>query len=109
MIDAVFDPCVYSLLILADGLGMSYEAVIVWIFCLIWSAVTLALVAFVPEIVERMARKYVKPQLVYADFLQMLRAVALDFLAREAEGAALIKKVLAEASTKGRRERNAKK
>ena len=47
MIDAVFDACVYSLLILADGLGMSYEAANVWIFCLIWPAVTLALVAFV--------------------------------------------------------------
>jgi hypothetical protein len=47
VIDAVFDACVYSLFILADGLGMSCEAMNVWISCVIWPALTLALVALV--------------------------------------------------------------
>jgi hypothetical protein len=47
MIDAVFDGCVVLLLFLADQLGMTYKAVNVWIFVIVWPALTLALIAVV--------------------------------------------------------------
>jgi hypothetical protein len=45
--DVVFDGCVLLLLFLADLLGMTYKAINVWIFVIIWPAFTLALIAIV--------------------------------------------------------------
>ncbi len=47
MTDAVFDGCVLLLLFLADLLGMTYKAINVWIFVIIWPVLTLALIAIV--------------------------------------------------------------
>jgi hypothetical protein len=47
MIDAVFDGCVLLLLFLADLLGMTYKAINVWVFVIIWPMLTLALIAVV--------------------------------------------------------------
>ena len=47
MIDAIFNGCVLLLLFLADLMGMSYEAINVWIFVIIWPVITLALMATV--------------------------------------------------------------
>ena len=47
MIDAIFNGCVLLLLFLADQLGVSYEAINVWIFVIIWPVITLALMATV--------------------------------------------------------------
>ncbi len=43
MIDAVFDLCVWLLYRLAGLLGVSYQAVNVWIFVVIWPLLTVAL------------------------------------------------------------------
>ncbi|MBN1975795.1 MAG: hypothetical protein JW918_00205 [Anaerolineae bacterium] len=47
MINAIFDGCVWLLLFLADLFGMTYKAVNVWIFVVIWPVLTLALLAVV--------------------------------------------------------------
>lgn len=47
MTQKTFDACVQVLLRLADFFGTSYEAVNVWIFCVIWPLLTLALLAVV--------------------------------------------------------------
>jgi hypothetical protein len=47
MIDAIFDWCVRLLVFLAEQLGMTYKAINVWIFVIIWPVVTLALVLLV--------------------------------------------------------------
>jgi hypothetical protein len=47
MIDAVFDKCVELLVFLANQLGMTYEAINVWIFVIIWPIFTLALIVLV--------------------------------------------------------------
>jgi hypothetical protein len=47
MIDAIFDKCVDLLVFLANQLGITYEAINVWIFVIIWPAFTLALIALV--------------------------------------------------------------
>jgi hypothetical protein len=47
MIDAIFNGCVLLLLFLAEQLGVSYEAINVWIFVIIWPVITLALMATV--------------------------------------------------------------
>ena len=47
MVDAVFDQCVRLLVFLADCLSMTYEAINVWIFLVIWPAFTLALIIVV--------------------------------------------------------------
>lgn len=47
MIDAIFNGCVVLLLFLADLFGMTYEAVNVWIFVVIWPLFTLVLIAVV--------------------------------------------------------------
>ena len=44
MINAIFDACVRLLLFLAGHLGMTYKAINVWIFCVIWPIATLLLV-----------------------------------------------------------------
>jgi hypothetical protein len=47
MTDAIFDHCVRLLLFLADLFGMTYKAINVWIFVVIWPVLTLAMVAVV--------------------------------------------------------------
>jgi hypothetical protein len=47
MIDAIFDKCVELLVFLANQLGMTYEAINVWIFVIIWPIFTLALIILV--------------------------------------------------------------
>ncbi len=47
MIDAIFDLCVLLLVYLAELLGITYEAINVWIFVIIWPIITLALIAIV--------------------------------------------------------------
>jgi hypothetical protein len=44
MIDTIFNLCVQLLLWLADLLGITYEAVNVWIFVIIWPIFTLGLI-----------------------------------------------------------------
>lgn len=46
-VDAIFDFCVLVLLFLANLFGMTYKAVNVWIFVVIWPVLTLALIAVV--------------------------------------------------------------
>ena len=46
MINTIFRLCVSFLVWLAGKIGMSYEAVNVWIFCIIWPALTLGLIVF---------------------------------------------------------------
>jgi hypothetical protein len=47
MIDTVFDLCVTLLVYLADLFGMTYKAINVWIFVVIWPVLTLALIGVV--------------------------------------------------------------
>jgi len=47
MTEAIFDWCVYVLVLLADRLGMTYQAVNVWLFVFIWPALTLVLIGLV--------------------------------------------------------------
>lgn len=47
MIDAIFDGCVLLLLFLAELLGVTYKAINVWIFVVIWPVLTLALIVVV--------------------------------------------------------------
>ena len=44
-IDAVFDFCVKLLLDIADIMGITYEEINVWIFCVIWPILTLVMFA----------------------------------------------------------------
>lgn len=46
-IDALFDACVWILLVAARFFGTSYNTINIWIFCIIWPLVTLALVGVV--------------------------------------------------------------
>jgi hypothetical protein len=45
--DAIFDKCVELLVFLANQLGVTYEAINVWIFVIIWPIFTLALIVLV--------------------------------------------------------------
>jgi len=47
MIDAIFELCVLLLVYLAELLGITYEAINVWIFVIIWPIITLALITIV--------------------------------------------------------------
>ena len=47
MIEVIFDACIYLLLFLAGKFGVTYEAINVWIFVIIWPAFTLGLIAIV--------------------------------------------------------------
>lgn len=40
-IDTIFNWCVYLLADTADLLGITYEEINVWVFCIIWPVVTL--------------------------------------------------------------------
>jgi hypothetical protein len=44
MIDQIFDICVLLLIFLANQLGTTYKAINVWVFVVIWSALTLTLI-----------------------------------------------------------------
>lgn len=44
MIDNIFDLCVSLLVWMADLLGITYKAVNVWIFVIIWPIITLGLI-----------------------------------------------------------------
>jgi len=47
MIDQIFDACVIFLIFLANLLGITYKAINVWIFVVIWPAFTLGLIIIV--------------------------------------------------------------
>lgn len=47
VLDSIFGLCVILLDWFAAGLGVSYVAVNVWIFCVIWPALTLWLVWYI--------------------------------------------------------------
>ena len=47
MIDLIFEWCVQVLVWLANGLGVSYRAINVYIFVIIWPLITLALIVTV--------------------------------------------------------------
>jgi hypothetical protein len=47
MIDAIFDQCVLLLVFWAGRLGMTYQAINVWIFVVIWPVFTLTLIVVV--------------------------------------------------------------
>lgn len=47
MVDTIFDWCVFLLVFFAERLGMTYKAINVWIFVVIWPICTLTLVAIV--------------------------------------------------------------
>ncbi len=42
MIDRIFDVCVELLVWLAEKCGTTYNAINVWIFCIIWPLITVA-------------------------------------------------------------------
>lgn len=47
MIDAIFDWCVQALVYFAGVLGITYKEINVWVFVIIWPALTLVLVSLV--------------------------------------------------------------
>lgn len=47
MIDETFDWCVRLLVFAADRLGMTYKAINVWVFVIIWPVCTLLLVGLI--------------------------------------------------------------
>jgi len=47
MINHMFDWCVQFLVWLGGLLGMSYESINVWIFCILWPVLTATLVVIV--------------------------------------------------------------
>lgn len=47
MIDSIFDFCVWLLVVSANMLGMTYKAINVWFFVIIWPILTLVLIGIV--------------------------------------------------------------
>ena len=47
MINKIFDFCVWLLVQLADLFGLTYKAINVWVFVILWPIATLALMAAV--------------------------------------------------------------
>jgi hypothetical protein len=47
MIDEIFSACVQALVWLAQKVGMTYEEVNVWLFCVLWPALTLTLIGVI--------------------------------------------------------------
>ena len=47
MIDQIFDMCVLLLVFLANQFGITYKAINVWIFVIIWPTFTLTLLSLV--------------------------------------------------------------
>jgi hypothetical protein len=62
-----------------------------------------SVVPYAPNLVEELARELLAADEVYADYLQLVRAVALRFLGREQEAGRLLRTVV-EAAPKGHRE-----
>jgi hypothetical protein len=60
--DEMFDICVEFLRWMASGLGLSYEAVNVWIFCVLWPVVTMALVVLI--LIQRIKIRALQHELV---------------------------------------------
>lgn len=44
MVNMIFDACVVFLIWMAEGLGMSYKAVNIWIFVVVWPIFTVGLI-----------------------------------------------------------------
>lgn len=65
MMDSIFELCVLLLASLADLLGITYEAINVWIFVVIWPVFTLALIAVV--IRQRSKLRWLLDQVKRAD------------------------------------------
>ena len=47
IVEGLFDLCVRFLFWLADLFGVSYQAINIWIFCVLWPILTIALIALV--------------------------------------------------------------
>ena len=47
MIDQIFDACVRLLVVLANSFGLTYKAINVWVFVILWPIVTVGLIALV--------------------------------------------------------------
>jgi len=47
MIDQIFEACVRLLVFLGNNLGLTYKAINVWIFVVIWPIVTVLLIVLV--------------------------------------------------------------
>lgn len=47
MINEIFEVCVQLLIAMADALGMTYKAINVWIFVVIWPLLTIGLLAII--------------------------------------------------------------
>lgn len=47
MINEIFEACVQLLIAMAEALGMSYKAINVWIFVVIWPLVTIGLLSII--------------------------------------------------------------
>jgi hypothetical protein len=47
MIDRIFDWCVWLLLVAGHATGLGYKAINVYVFCVLWPAATLVLLAIV--------------------------------------------------------------
>jgi hypothetical protein len=45
-VDSIFDWCVIALYQMAGWLGITYEEINIWIFCVTWPLLTLALILF---------------------------------------------------------------
>lgn len=43
MINSIFDFCVWLLVVSAEALGMTYKAINVWVFVILWPILTLVL------------------------------------------------------------------
>lgn len=47
MIDQIFEACVRLLVFLANNLGLTYKAINVWIFVVVWPIATVVLIVLV--------------------------------------------------------------
>ena len=50
--DTVFDLCVELLLLLAQLSGLTYKEINVWIFCIVWPLMTLAMAVWIYRLVR---------------------------------------------------------
>ena len=59
MVNSIFEWCVHVLVYWADILGITYKAINVWIFVIIWPIFTLILVAIIVrqrQIIRRLSK-----------------------------------------------------
>lgn len=61
MINQIFDACVRLLVFLANNFGLTYKAINVWIFVVIWPIITVGLIVLV-VLQQRQIRKLRGPQ-----------------------------------------------